>query len=120
MAGSKQAGAAGKPAEGTNPSSVFEGYLRDAADNPLNNYGVWFEHPSVGTHCVVTGDPTENWQPGQWKHEFWGPLGVETDYYLTIKESCAPGAPALSIKEDFHYKYWGSGHHRNIIFVCSF
>jgi len=120
--GSKEAGAAGGPGLGLQPSSIFEGYLYDAADNPLNNHGVEFEHPSVGTFCVVTGDPAPEhvWAPGFWKHEFWAALGTETTYYLTIKESCAPGARAFSIKENFSYKYWGSGHHHNIIFVCSF
>jgi hypothetical protein len=117
--GSREGGAAGKPSEGTTPSSVFEGYVKDAAGNGLNDYGVWFEHPSVGTACVVTGDPTENWNPGAWKFVFWAALGKETEYYLTVKESCASGARALSDKVDFPYQYWGSGHHENITFVCS-
>lgn len=117
--GSRERTAAGKPGEGQ-PSSIFEGYVIDAADNPLNKYGVEFEHPSVGTHCVVTGDPNEHWQPGQWKHEFWAEIGRETRYYLTIKQSCDPGAPALSKRVDFPYKWWPSGHQFNIKFRCSF
>lgn len=119
--GSRDTSAAGKPAEGTQASTVIEGYVIDGAGNGLNNYGVWFEHPSVGTHCVTTGDPAELWDqwPGYWKHEFWAALGKETTYYLTIKESCAPGAPALSERVDFRYKWWPSGHQFNIKFRCS-
>jgi len=110
---------AGKPGEGT-PSSIFEGYLKGAAGNELNNYGVYFENPNLGTACVVTGDSTKNWPPGFWKHEFWDPAGIGVRYYITIKQSCDPGAPALSIKEDFLYSNWDTGHHKNIIFGCSF
>ncbi len=119
VAGSKKASAAGKPGEGQ-PSSIFEGYIIDAAGNPLNDYGVYFEHQNLGTACVVTGDPSKYWEPGFWKHEFWAPAGPDMQYYLTIKGSCDPGAPALSIRESFRYKWWGSGHHQNITFRCSF
>lgn len=120
VAGTKTGSPAGKPGEGV-PSSVFEGYVLDAAGNGLNDYGVWFEHPSVGTHCVVTGDPTKYWDqwPGYWKHEFWAALGTETTYYITIKRSCDSGAPALSERVDFGYKWWPSGHQYDIKFRCT-
>lgn len=122
--GSKYTGAASKPGEGTQLCAIFEGYVVDAAGNGLNNLGVYFEHPSrLGTACVTTGDPAQTWQPGQWKHEFWcgetGP-GANTDYFITIKESCDSGSRPLSIREDFVYKTWGEGHHKNIRFICSF
>jgi len=115
--GSREKAMAGKPGLGQ-PSSTFEGYLIDAAGNPLKGYGVYCEHPSEAPTCVVTGDPTENWDPGAWKHTFWAP--APPGYYITIKESCAPGAPALSIKEEFRYKTWRSGHQFNITFRCNF
>ena len=119
VAGSKETGAAGKPGEGV-PSSTFEGYLMDAAGNPVNGYGVYFEHANLGPACVVTGDLTHNWDPGFWKHWFWAPAGPDMKYYITIKESCDPGAPALSMTEDFKYKTWRDGHHKNITFRCNF
>ena len=125
VAGSKYTSAAGKPAEASQPCGVFEGYVVDAAGNGLNNYGVYFEHANANppTRCVVSGDPLQNWQPGQWKHDVWCAagqgLGVKSTYYITIKQSCDPGAPALSIKEDFVYQIWSEGHVHNMMFVCS-
>jgi len=120
--GSRERAMAGKPEEG-NPASIFEGYLKDTAGNGLNGYGVVFEHATLGTHCVETGDPTHNWSSGFWKHEFWGGGGPQIPYYITIKGSCDAGAPALSIREgndEFWYATWTTGHHKNITFVCSF
>ena len=116
--GSRTKSPAGKQGEG-NPSSVFEGYVIGADGNGLNGLGVYCEHP-YETACVETGDPAKLWDqwPGFWKHEFWGP--ARGGYYITIKQSCAPGAPALSIRENFPYKNWQSGHHKNIKFRCSF
>jgi hypothetical protein len=119
VAGSKTGSPAGKPGEG-NPSSVFAGYVIDAAGNGLNGYGVYFEHQNLGTTCVVTVYPTQYWEPGFWKIEFWAPAGPNLPYYLTVKESCAPGARALSIREDFIYKTWLAGKHENITFRCNF
>lgn len=113
---------AGKPGEG-NSCSVFEGYLIDSAGNGLDNYGVVFEHATLGTHCVMTGDPAHTWASGFWKHEFWAPGGPQIPYYITIKQSCDAGAPALSIREEndqFWYSHWSKGHHKSIMFVCSF
>jgi len=116
---SREKAAGGKPGEGQ-PVLEVEGYIRDAADNGLDGYGVYFEQINLGTHCVVSGDPTRNWQPGQWKHTFWGSPGAKTKYYLTIMESCAPGARALSPKTEFWFSWWGdAGHQFNITFICN-
>jgi hypothetical protein len=116
---------AGKPGEGQ-PSAIIEGYVVDAAGNGLNNYGIYYEHASANppAGCVIAGDPTNNWAPGFWKHERYCGEGqgleVRSRYYITIKQSCDPGALALSIREDFLYSNWDTGHHKNIIFRCSF
>lgn len=117
VAGSKTGSAAGKPGEGP-PAAVFSGYVIDAAGNGLNGYGVYVEHPSEPPACVVTGDPTKYWAPGAWKYESYVPAGP--GYHLTIKESCAPGARDLSIREDFEWKTWLAGKHENITFKCNF
>jgi len=117
--------AAGKPGEGQ-PSAIIEGYIEDAAGNRRNGIGVYLEFPTANppTECVISGGTAGQWQPGEFKFDRYaggeGELGPETEYYLTIKQSCDPGAPALSIREDFEYKTWHTGHHKNIIFKCSF
>lgn len=118
--GSKTGSAAGNPDDGLQPSSVFSGYLIDAAGNPLNGYGVYCEHPFEGPVCVESGDAAapRYWAPGAWKIEYWSP--AKPGYYLTIKESCLPGARALSIREDFEYKNWLGGKHEKITFRCNF
>lgn len=118
--GSREKTAGGKPGAGP-PILEVEGYILDAVGNPLNNYGVYFEHVNLGEHCVVSGDPTHTWQPGQWKHSFWSSPGAKTKYYLTVMEGCAPGARVLSPKTEFGFSWWGdAGHQFNIIFTCSF
>jgi hypothetical protein len=122
VVGSRERSTAGKPGEGQ-PASIFEGYVKDVAGNGLNNYGVYLEQEKLGTPCVITGDPTHYWDPGFWKIEFWGGGGVQIPYYITVKQSCDPGAPALSVREgneEFWYTGWGKGRHWNITFVCSF
>lgn len=125
VAGSKTGSPAGKPGEGQ-PSAVIQGYIEDAAGNRLNDIAVYLEFQTAvpPTECVIAGDPAHLWQPGEFKFERYagegGGLGPDVKYYLTIKESCAPGARALSIREDFEYKTWLSGKHENITFSCNF
>lgn len=117
---------AGKPEHGQ-PSAIIEGYIEDAAGNGLNGLGVYLEFQTARppTECVISGGGT--WQPGQFKFDRYaseeGGLGPNVEYYLTIKQSCDAGAPALSRREgndEFWYTTWHTGHHSNITFVCSF
>lgn len=118
--GSRKKSAGGKPGEGQ-PVLEVEGYILDATDAGRNDLGVYFEHIDLGTWCVVSGDSAHTWQPGQWKHTFWGSPGANTKYYLTIMESCAPGARALSPKTEFPFSWWGkAGHQFDIRFKCNF
>lgn len=123
VAGSKETAMAGRPGEGQ-ASAVIEGYIEDAAGNRRNGIAVHLEFQTAvpPTECVISGGTT--WGPGQFKFDRYaggsGELGPEVKYYLTIKQSCDPGAPALSIREDFKYKSWHTGHHKNITFACSF
>ncbi len=117
--------AAGKPGEGQ-PSAIIQGYIEDAAGNRRNGIGVYleFQRAVPPTECVISGGVAGQWQPGEFKFDRYaggeGELGPETEYYLTIKQSCDPGAPALSTRQPFWYKTWHTGHHKNIIFKCSF
>ncbi len=121
--GSRKTTAAGKPGEGQ-PSATIEGYIEDAAGNRRNGIAVYFEFPTANppTECVISGAGT--WGPGQFKFDRYagegGGLGPDVQYYLTIKQSCDPGAPALSAREDFRYKWWASGHQYDIKFRCSY
>lgn len=116
---------AGKPGEGQ-PSAVIQGYIEDAAGNRLNGIGVYLEFQTAvpPTECVISGGAAREWQPGEFKFDRYageeGGLGPDVRYYLTIKESCEPGAPALSVREDFRYKTWRGGHQFNITFRCNF
>lgn len=122
VTGSRETSTAGKPEHGQ-PSAIIEGYIEDAAGNRLNGIGVYLEFQTARppTECVISGGGT--WQPGQFKFDRYaskgGGLGPIA-YYLTIKQSCDPGAPALSIREEFWFKSWHTGHHKNITFACSF
>lgn len=126
--GSRERSMAGKPGHGQ-PSAIIQGYIEDGAGNRLNGIGVYLEFRTAvpPTECVISGGAMHEWQPGEFKFDRYaseeGGLGPNVEYYLTIKQSCDAGAPALSRREgndEFWYGTWGKGHHWNITFVCSF
>ncbi len=121
--GSKIQSTAGKPELGQ-PSAVIQGYIEDATGNRRNGIGVYLEFETAvpPTECVLSGSGT--WGPGEFKFDRYaseeGGMGPDVTYYLTIKESCDPGARPRSAREDFVYASWHSGKHENITFRCNF
>jgi len=125
VVGSKTESSAGKPGEGQ-PSAIIQGYIEDAAGNRRNGIAVYLEFQTAvpPTECALSGGVAGQWGLGEFKFDRYageeGGLGPDVHYYLTVKQSCDPGAPAFSVREDFKYETWHSGKHENITFRCSF